>query len=107
MKFLPVLLLVGAAVALALSNPQMDQFQDFARERSEELVLRETGDTNVGRFLANVGGGLAGAFVDDITERNNYVLFSTYTIGSNDDGDNDSWRFLGVGGQFIELERPE
>lgn len=89
-------------------NPDMAAFESYVEDRSEEILLRETGDTGFGRFLSEIGGALAGTFVEGITEHNDYFLFSTYTLdfdGEEDEGE--EWRFLGIGGQFIELERPE
>ncbi len=102
-----LVILILAAVALALTNPGMDRFKDFAEDRSEDILLQETGDNALGRFLANLGGSLAGSYVDRITERRNYLLFSTYTVDLDRERQGDEWRFLGIAGQFLELQRPE
>ena len=101
------LFLVLLAV-LAFTNPGMDEFKDFAEAQSEQLLLRETGDTGLGRFLSRLGGSLAGSLVDRVTERANYGVASVYTIDLDPEvAEGDEWRFLGIAGQFLELERPD
>ncbi|MFQ5570121.1 MAG: DUF4359 domain-containing protein [Rhodothermales bacterium] len=103
-----LLILVILLVALAWFNPNMDAFREYSKERSEYLLLQETGDTEIGRALSNLGGALAGAFIDRITERRNYVVFSTYTIDlDGDDETKNEWHFLGIAGQFFEMQQPE
>lgn len=103
-----VIILLAVGVALAYFNPTMEAFEDFAADRVEEVVMQEAGDGTLGRLLAGVGAGLAGTYLDRVTERANYVVFSTYTIDlDQNDPDNEAWRFLGIAGQFVELERPE
>ncbi|MDX1548142.1 MAG: hypothetical protein R3247_14185 [Rhodothermales bacterium] len=99
--------LLIVVLALAWFNPGMDAFSLFIGEQSERLVLRETGDTALGRALAGLGGGLAGAYVDRLTERANYGVFSTYTLDFDAGREGDEWRFVGIAGQFIETERPD
>ncbi|MEX1055135.1 MAG: DUF4359 domain-containing protein, partial [Rhodothermales bacterium] len=54
------------------------------------------------------GANLAGEYVDRITERKNYFVFSTYTIDlDGPDEEGDEWEFVGVADQFIETARPE
>ena len=98
-----IILLIG----LAWFNPSMDAFKGFVELRSERILQEEAGDSVLGRALAGAGGALAGAYVDRITERNNYVFFSTYTIDFDDEEDGDEWRFLGIAARFIELQAPE
>lgn len=97
-----------AVIALAIFNPGMDDFRLFVTDRAEEMILQEAGDTALGRALSGAGGSLAGQYVDRITERHNYILFSTYTIDFDGrESEEERWRFLGLAGQFLELERPE
>ena len=101
-----VLLVLGA---LVVTNPGMEAFSTFVGEQSERILQEETGDTPLGRVIAGAGAGLARSYVDRVTTRQSYLLFSTYTLdldGTPDDGDYD-WRFLGIGGQFIEWDHPE
>jgi hypothetical protein len=97
-----------AVIALAFLNPSMDDFALFAETHAENLILQETGDTMLGRALSGAGGNLAGEYVKRITERDNYLIFSTYTIDfDGSDSDEEDWEFLGIAGRFVELERPE
>ena len=100
-------LAILAVIALAIFNPGMDEFRVFASERAEGLILQEAGDGVLGRALSGAGGSLAGQYIDRVTERENYILFSTYTIDlDGPESDEEHWAFLGLAGQFLELERP-
>ncbi len=95
-------------IVLAIFNPGMDQFQTFVRQRTELAIQEETGGSMLGRALSGAGASIAGEYVDRVTDRNNYYLFSTYTIDLDDEGDEDQeWTFLGIAGQFVEMERPD
>ena len=101
-------ILIVAVIALLWLNPGMPEFQDYMELRSEELLLNETGDTALGRALSSLGGSLAGSYVDRITERTNYFLFSTYTVDlDGPDETGQEWEFLGIGGTFVETDAPE
>lgn len=104
--YLVVGLLLGG---LVVTNPGMDAFATFVGEQSERILRAETGDTPLGRVIAGAGADLASSYVDRVTTRQGYLLCSTYTLdldGTPDDSDHD-WRFLGIGGQFIELDHPD
>lgn len=99
---------VIAVVALAMFNPGMDDFATFVETQTEDIIIAETGDTVLGRALSGAGSKLAGDYVDRITERENYFLFSTYTIDlDGTESDDEEWKFLGIAGRFVEMERPE
>jgi hypothetical protein len=100
--------LIISVIALAWFNPGMDAFRLFVEEHSERILLNEAGDSAVGRALAGAGGALAGAYVDRVTERRNYAVFSIYTRDlDGDDEQDEEWRFLGIAGHFFELQQPE
>ena len=102
-----LLLLILVAVLLAIFNPDMNEFKTFVRDRAELLLQRETGESALGRALSGAGAGLVGEYVDRVTERTNYFVFSTYTIDlDGPDEDGEEWKFLGIAGQFLELKRP-
>ena len=106
MRILSLLIIVGAVVLAAL-NPGMSDFEDFAQEQSERLIRQETGDSELGKLLSGVGSHLAGSYIDRITERQNYVLFSTYTVDlDGPEQSEEEWRFLGVADRFVVLEQP-
>lgn len=98
---------VLAVIALAFFNPGMDDFRTFVKAQAEGMIQNEAGDTALGRALSGAGANLASQYVDRITERHNYFVFSTYTVDlDGDDADAEEWKFLGLAGQFVELDRP-
>ncbi len=97
------LFLLVALGFLAYTNPGMDDFAEFARDRSQEAIREEVGDSAIGRALAEFGSSLANDFADDLTERKNYVVCSVYQVG---DG-NEPWSFLGIAGRFVRLGGPK
>ena len=108
MKFL--LFVVVVVGTLALFNPSEEEFTSFARERTRDVVS-ENARAASGSLLGSVAGALAGevarAIAGGSVERHNYVVLSTFSLdlnGSRSEGG--EWRFLGIGGQFFELERP-
>ena len=103
----PILLTLLAVAFLIIFNPDMEEFQDFVEAHSERIVQAELGDSAVARALSGAAGGLASRYIDRITERDNYFVFSIYTVDLDGaDADAEEWRFLGVAGQFFETERP-
>jgi hypothetical protein len=107
----PLLLLAALALVLFLTNPEPDDFQEFAREQSGELFRgqlgAEVGEGPFGRILGSLAGDATAALVDRLAERDDYLVASVYTLDL--DGPNsteDEWRFLGIAGQFVELQRP-
>ena len=99
--------LTVVVIALAIFNPGMDQFRTFIRQRTEVAIQEETGGSMLGRALSGAGASLAGEYVDRVTERENYYLFSTYTIDLDGSaGEQNAWTFLGIAGQFVAVERP-
>lgn len=103
-----LVVLVLALIALALFNPDMEDFQLFVETSTEELIRDEVGEGLLSDALSALGSGLAGEHVDEVTRRRNYFIFSTYTIDLDEEPDSgDEWRFLGLAGQFLELDRPD
>ena len=103
-----IVVAVLAVIALLWFNPDMEDFATFVEAQSEKIVVQETGEGRLGRALGRIVGGLAGANVDRVTERDNYFVFSTYTLDlDGTESTANDWRFLGIAGQFFELHRPE
>ena len=103
-----LLLLVLVAVLLAVFNPGMEDFQEFIRDRSEEVISGQMGDGGLSSILSGIGGSLAAQNVRRITRYENYYVFSTYTLDLDGPGrEGNEWKFLGIATQFIELHRPE
>lgn len=103
-----IIVVLIALATLFYLNPGMDEFKSYVESRSEEILLQEVGDNTFGQILSDVGSSLAGRFVDRVTERNNFFVFSLYTIDLEQDNEEcDNWIFLGIAGRFIELQKPE
>jgi hypothetical protein len=104
---LPILLVVMSLSALSFFNPTERDFRHFMTSNAEQIVLREAGHGTVGRLMSGLGGPLAADFIAQRTDRRSYVLFSTYRVKlSQGMRSDDDWWFIGIGGQFIELQRP-
>lgn len=100
--------LVIVVIALVWFNPDMEDFKGFVALQSERILLNEAGESELGRVLSGVAGSLAGSYVDRITERNNYFVFSTYTIDFDGaEAEGEEWAFVGIAGQFFEMDQPE
>ncbi len=109
MRLLLVLLLV-AAVALFVTNPDEDDFEAFVEDVVSEQVEGAAGLATggvLGGVLGEVGGMLTGRLARRYADRDNYGLFSVYTLDFDGRArDEEEWRFLGIGSVFVELERP-
>ncbi len=104
--FLALIAGFGLAV-LVFTNPGPDDFQAFVRTRSETTIRREAGEGTFGRLLSRFGSQVAGALVNRVSDRDDYLLFSVYTIDFGGDGHPDErWRFVGAAGRFFEIEAP-
>jgi hypothetical protein len=95
---------------LALFNPSPDDFTAFVQDRARDVVS-EHGRAAGGEFFGGVAGALAGevagAIAGGSVERDNYLLASTYSLDLNGiEEEGGEWRFLAIGGQFFEVERP-
>ena len=96
MKIVIITTILATTLALLVyTNPTMDDYADYIRDRT----LRESGaESETGQQLAFALGGLAGHVLTNATERQNYVLFSTYTtdIGVR------RTEYLGILGYFFK-----
>ena len=101
-----LVVVILALIALFIFNPDMEDFQAFVQTQSGQILGEKLGDGALGRALSGAGSALAGRYVDRVTERNDYLIFSTYTIDLDRDAEDDEWRFLGIAGMFVETERP-
>jgi hypothetical protein len=107
-------LLAGVGlVLLAILNPQMDDFEDFAAKHlraqvADRLEKRLGNESTLGRLLAGPGMDLASRYLDRFSTRKNYVVASVYTVDLDGPDANElEWRFLGIGGRFVPLEGPQ
>lgn len=98
---LVIVVVVGAF--LAVTNPGMDDFQDFVRTHAADRIEQEMGSGTLSELLGGAGGELLASNVSRVTERQSYLVCSLYTMDL--DGDSRSnGRALGVAGQFIVIE---
>ena len=114
-RILFVGLLVVAGILYVL-NPGEEKFKEFlqmeiaeqaeARARAEgERIGGEFGGAAAG-FLAERLGRRAGEIASDTFERENYHLASVYTADLNGRRPGGAWKFLGIAGWFVPIERP-
>ena len=115
-RILFVGLLVVAGVLFVL-NPGPEKFKEYlqvelarqAEERARaagESVGGEFGGAAAG-FLAERMGRRAGDLASDFFERENYHVASVYTADLNGRQPGGAWKFLGIAGWFVPIERPE
>ncbi len=102
--------LVFALIAfgtLALFNPDQADFSSFIAERAQTIASDNAREASGGLLSAgsSVVGSLTQALASNLFERKSYVVFSTYEQAF--DGGQEGWKFLGMGGQFFELNRPD
>lgn len=106
---LPILVVLGLSAVLYALNPAPEEFEAFVERRVEQRMSEGGGNSNrLGRLLTEMGSSIVGSIAARVSERQNYLVFSIYTVDIGGDGDPDeAWRFLGVAGQFIEISGPE
>lgn len=109
--------LILVAGVLYVLNPGPEKFKEFlqvelaeqasARARAAgESVAGEAGGAITG-FLADRLGRRAGSLASDAFTREDYKVASVYTADLNGRQPGGAWRFLGIAGWFVPLERPE
>lgn len=101
------ILLLAIAGVLYLYNPGPRTFEAYLQSQVSEHLHRELGSSSVGRAFAESGGTLTAALARKVTHRDNYYLWSIYTVDPDGpDGERDYWRFLGIGGRFFMITQP-
>ncbi|MDX1421289.1 MAG: hypothetical protein R3181_15090 [Rubricoccaceae bacterium] len=101
-----VLIVLGT---LALFNPSVDDFTVFIQERTRDVVSEKARALGGGLFGETTGmltSRVAGAVAGGSIERESYGVLSLFAIDLNGTSEGGEWQFLGIGGQFFELERP-
>ncbi|MFT5143301.1 MAG: hypothetical protein ACI80V_000498 [Rhodothermales bacterium] len=108
-KILGLVVLAGVAGLLFVSNPSKDEFEDYVQSRVEDRLKGENpNQRRLGRMLTEMGSSIVGSLAARTAERKDFLLFSLYAVDIGADGDPDeSWRFVGIGGTFIEISSPE
>ena len=112
--FFGLLLVAGVLYVL---NPGPDKFKEFLQEEladQAEARARAAGESVAGSaggavtgFLADRLGRRAGSLASDAFTREDYKVASVYTADLNGRQPGGAWRFLGIAGWFVPLERPE
>ncbi len=113
-------LLVGLIVVsglLFVLNPGPDKFKEFLQDelaRQADTRARAAGEEVAGEmggavtgFLADRLGRKAGSIASEAFEREDYKLASIYTADLNGRQPGGAWKFLGIAGWFVPLEKPE
>ena len=114
------ILLLGLVLVLGILyvlNPGPETFKEFLQVElaaQAEARAREAGESVGGElggaaagFLADRLGRTAGSIASDAFEREDYKVASVYTADLNGRQPGGAWRFLGIAGWFVPLERPE
>ncbi len=103
-----LVLLLTVAGVLYLYNPKPQAFQEYVQNQVAEHLQQELGSSVIGRSFAGTEAELAAVLARKAARRDNYYFWSIYTVDPDgDDGEQDYWRFLGIGGQFFLIERPK
>lgn len=98
--------ILGLTIILVITNPSKEDFKDFLKENLSKYLTQQTGVSN---SLTNVGVN----FFDDILPqqfdnliiKNDYVIFSVYSIEISILSSSDNKKeFLGIFGFFIPLD---
>ena len=97
--------LLLAAAALYVLKPGDEEFQAFVTDEIAAQIGGEEGG-GLGSFLSRRLGRAAGGLAADFFSREDYVLWCIYTADLNGRAPDGEWRFLGIAGTFITLDRP-
>ncbi len=105
MKWFYTLLAVCLGL-LFFTNPDMNDFRGYVKEESQRMIREGVSAPGLGDALSDTGSQIAETFVENVTERKDYYLFSTYEIDLlPGNPSNKPFKFVGVGGTFINLRK--
>ena len=109
--------LLVVAGALFVLNPGPEKFKEFLQvhlAEQAEARARAAGERVGGGFGGDAAGFIAerlgrraGDVASDAFERENYHVASVYTADLNARQPGGAWKFLGIAGWFVPIERPE
>jgi len=95
-------------VALVFTNPGPERFERVVDDEVTLVLRQHAADLPGGEAVARLGGGMVAALVRRHVERDNYLLFSVYSIDMAAIGlPGEEWRFVGIATTFFESRRPE
>lgn len=92
-----LIILLGA---LAITNPNKEDFTEFAKKRMEQRI-DASGDDAVTDFVAKNLPELAEGVVKNLVKRQNYVFCSLYEL----DMGRKTYKYVGVGTFFVPLQK--
>lgn len=101
-----IAILLAALIAL---NPGPDRFEKVLESKIRD-ELQQSGTEMVGEaggvlgdFLGVQVAPLAGAAF----QRENFYVFSLYSLDLNGEEEGGTWKFLGIANTFLPLEQPD
>jgi hypothetical protein len=83
---------------LAITNPDMDDFKQAARDRLEKEL---EGKSDVEKAIGKMLGGTATDLLASRTTRTNMILGSLYSFSVDDK----EYRYIGIASFFIPLQK--
>jgi hypothetical protein len=101
-----LIILVLAAGILFVTNPDSDDFSDHIRERIQERMTENVDESSLANDLSDLGANITARLAREVTSRKDYLLFSMYEIDPTGTDDETRWKYLGIAGQFVQLEGP-
>ena len=97
-----VIALIALLGLMAFTNPSMDDFGNYVRQRVIQESQKEMKDP-FSQLLGSLMGGLAGGLVSSQTVRTDYIFFSMYELRVGKEG----MKALGIFRNFVLLEEPD
>ena len=93
-----------AIVSLIVYNPKMDDFQTYFETASQKKQFEQERAALVTRMLKSDTVSLGSSQPAYSTERNNYLIFSTYKVKMNVSRQEVLvGNYFGIGGMFFDL----
>ncbi len=100
-----LIFLFVAIVSLIVYNPEMEDFKTYTETLNAEKAKADPSRTSTITRMMKQDTVLAGVKEQSYaTERNNFLIFSTYSITRNlSDSQVEQKRYFGIAGMFFEL----
>lgn len=99
MKKLLIILII-VLLTLYLTNPALSDFEEYIERNAYNSVKASSmsSDDSFDELIGLLSGELSKAYANIATTRNEYYIYSTYTIAGIDD-----YYFVGIFKQFIPI----
>lgn len=101
--FLFSLIAIGT---LGLFNPDQAAFASYMSERAQTTVTDNARQAPTS-FLGGANAVTSQAQTASEYKRSSYLVFSTYTLDAHGTSRGVDYRYLGIGGQFFQVKKPE